>query len=56
LLNKILAVTLFVVLFGRLILLPRFARLKAKLDRVINAILLALGLVYGAQLVWLVFR
>ncbi len=37
-------------LLARLLVLPLFLRLKERFDRVINAALIALALVYGAQL------
>lgn len=49
-LSKLLFWTIALVLFGKLIVLPRFAKLKAKLDRFVNAFLVALFLVYGVQL------
>jgi hypothetical protein len=48
--SKFLFWALSLVLLARLLILPRFRRLKEKLDRVVNATLVALGLVYGAQL------
>jgi len=37
-------------LLTRLLVLPLFRRLKERFDRVINAALIALALIYGAQL------
>ncbi|HSC86155.1 MAG TPA: hypothetical protein VLC09_02750 [Polyangiaceae bacterium] len=52
-LSKILVWSLGLVLLARLLLLPRFRHLKEKLDRVVNATLIALLLVYGGRLLLL---
>lgn len=49
-LRKILALAIVLLFLGRLLVLPRFRGLRQKLDRVINATLLALVVVFGIQL------
>jgi hypothetical protein len=53
--RKVLAIAIVVLALARLLVLPRFAQLRKKLDRVINATLIALVLVYGVELLRRVF-
>ncbi len=56
-LSKLLLVVLLFVLASKLGLKTWFRELKPKLDRVVNATLIALVIVYGGQLVlWLLER
>lgn len=54
--RKILAIAIVALVLSRVLVLRRFARLRAKLDRVINVTLLVLVLVYGVELVRTLFR
>jgi hypothetical protein len=56
LLSKLLFWTIALTLFAKVIFLPRFAELKAKLDRFVNAFLVVLVLVYAVQLVLVLRR
>lgn len=48
--SKLLFWTFALLLLARLLVLPRFRVWKEKLDRVVNATLVAIALVYGGQL------
>jgi len=50
-LSKILLWALALLLIGRMLVFPRFKILKQKLDRVVNATLVAIVLVYAGRLV-----
>lgn len=53
--SKILLALLLFLLLGRMLVFPRFRFLKQKLDRVVNATIIAIALVYAGRLVmiWL---
>lgn len=43
-------------LLAKLLVLPRFRKLKERMDRVVNAVLIAIALVYGGQLLLFMSR
>lgn len=53
--RKVLAISIVVLALARLLVLPRFARFRKKLDRVINVTLVVLVVVYGVELFRRVF-
>lgn len=53
--RKVLAIMIVFLVLSRILVLPRFARARAKLDRLINATIFALILVYGIALLRAIF-